>query len=234
MKSPINKSLFIIILSLLFLDFSSILYCQQSNPKAVKLIGTWEYQTQNSTITLKIMDNNHLVFDGEETTYSLIPNAIRVPDDYGGFFDYYYILADEKLSISFPDGYQYAFSKVKTSTTNNNSNHQTVTKSLFGRLCSYSSSSGYSSSYSTSKSIYFDGYGNFKTGSESSYSGNGDGYANSSNNNNIGKYSVSGNTVTLYYNDGNKYTLNVYFRQSSGEITELQYKKDIYAKSLCD
>ena len=99
---------------------------------------------------------------------------------------------------------------------------------LYGTFCSYSSS-GYSSSssYSSSEQVSFDGKGHYQYGSESSYSGGGDGGYN-------GTYRLQGNKVILTSSDGEVFVAYIYYVQSSGEITELKYDGTVYAKSLCD
>ncbi len=210
---------------------------QQNNPDKKKLTGTWVYKTSDYNFVLKILDNNQLIFDGETSSYKLVPNAIRVFDEYGGAFDYQYTLKDGKLSVTFPDGYQYVFLKqeLAPASTENAASASTF-NNLYGNFCHYSGSSGMSSSYSTTKSLYFDGKGNFSYGSESAYSGDNGIYANSSGNGRkfSGTYKVSGKIITLNFFDGYNYELKISFIQQSGEITEVDYDGTVYAKALCE
>lgn len=210
---------------------------QQNNQDKQKLTGTWVYKTPDYNVVLKILENNQLIFDGETSKYMLVPNAIRVFDEYGMAFDYRYTLNEGKLSVTFPDGMQYVFTrqKAKPGTEMNTGSGNNVGK-LIGSFCHYSSSSGMSSSYSTTKSLFFDGKGNFSYGSESAYSGDNGIYANPAGNerNFSGTYKVIGNKITLNFFDGYNYDLKISFIQQSGEITEIEYDGTVYAKSLCD
>ncbi len=235
----LTNNMFLYLFAMIFLNISMAngTFVQQDNPDKKKLTGTWEYNAPNYKFVLKILENNQLVFDGEATSYMLVPNAIRVFDEYGGAFDYQYTLSDGKLSVIFPDGNQYVFIKQKTSpATKMNANSAKATKGIFGSFCHYSSSSGSTSSYSTTQSLYFDGKGNFAYGSESAYSGDNGIYSSPSGNdrNFSGKYNLSGKTLSLNFFDGNNYDLKVTFIQQSGEITEIVYDGTLYAKALCE
>jgi frataxin-like iron-binding protein CyaY len=211
-------------------------FAQQNNPDKKKLTGTWVYKMSDNNVVLKILENNQLVFDGETSLYMLVPNAIRVFDEYGGAFDYQYTLNDGELSVTFPDGNQYVFTKQKAgSVSKMNTNSGGTFKNLYGNFCHYSSSSGLSSSYSTTQSLYFDGKGNFAYDSEGSYSGDNGIYSSGGNGRKFsGTYKVKGKIVTLNFFDGYNYDLKVYFVQQSGEITEIDYDGTVYAKSLCE
>ncbi len=219
------------ILFVFFFQVSSVLVLGQGGTQKKQLVGTWQYQ---NTI-LKIMDNNQLVYDGETSNYSLISNAIRVYDDYGSYFDYVYTISQEKLSITFPDGNQYVFSKAKKMTGQGKTSG-TIPAGLYGNFCNYSGSSGGSSSYSSTRSLYFDGKGHFIYGTETSFSGNAGNYLNNSDSSpsENGSYSVSGNTIILSANDGSTYQLKITIVQNSGEITEVVYNQMTFAKALCN
>jgi len=117
----------------LFLVFQiSLVSGQDSGTLKKQLVGTWQYQN----VVLKIMDNNQLIFDGETSSYSLVPNAVRVYDEYGNYIDYIYFLKQGKLSVIFPDGNQYVFSKVKLLAKQNSSNKSgTIPANLYGKFC---------------------------------------------------------------------------------------------------
>ncbi len=235
---PLNKIL-LYLFAVIIINISAAngTFGQQNNADKKILTGIWEYKTPNYNFILKILENNQLVFDGETSPYILVTSAIRVYDEYGGTFDYQYTLSEGKLSVSFPDGNQYVFLKqIASPATGINANSANSTKGIFGSFCHYSSSSGSTSSYSTTQSLYFDGKGNFAYGSESAYSGDNGIYSSPSGNgrNFSGKYNLSGKTLTLDFFDGNNYDLKVTFIQQSGEITEIVYDGTLYAKALCE
>jgi len=235
---PINKIfLYIFATVILNISMANDTFGQQNNPDKKRLTGIWEYKTPDYSFVLKILGNNQLVFDGEISSYILVPNAIRVYDEYGGANDYKYTLNDGELSVNFPDGNQYVFLKRKASpATKMNTNSAKASNGIFGSFCHYSSSSGSTSSYSTTQSLYFDGKGNFAYGSESAYNGDNGIYSSPSGNgrNFSGKYKLSGKTLSLIFNDGSNYELKVTFIQQSGEITEIVHDGTLYAKALCE
>ncbi len=224
------RALYIGFLLFLFSQVFSVSTFGQTSAKKKQLVGTWQYQNA----ILKIMDNNQLIFDGETSSYSLVPNAVRVYDEYGSYFDYVYSLSQGKLSITFPDGNQYVFSKVKPSAKQNSSNKSgTIPTNLYGKFCHYSGSSMGSST----QSIYFDGKGHFIHGNSMYSSGSSGTYYNENANTDpseSGTYSVSGNVIYLKAGDGSSYTMKITFIQDSGEITEVTYEQMTFAKSLCD
>ncbi len=229
--------LFVFAMIILSISMANYTFGQHNNPDKKQLAGIWECKTPGYSFVLKILENNQLVFDGENSAYVLVPGAIRVYDEYGGAFDYQYTLNEGKLSVSFPDGNQYVFLKQKASpATKMNTNSAKASNGIFGSFCHYSSSSGSTSSYSTTQSLYFDGKGNFAYGSESAYSGDNGIYSGSSGNgrNFSGKYKLSGKTLSLIFNDSSNYELKVTFIQQSGEITEIVHDGTLYAKALCE
>jgi hypothetical protein len=105
---------------------------------------------------------------------------------------------------------------------------------LKGMLCSWAGSSSSASSYSRSTKIAFDGRGGFRYSSESSFSsGAGSAYS-GGNPANSGTYRIVGNNVYLTFNDGTTGTAQVHMRQSNGAITELMYRRQLYASGLCN
>jgi len=209
--------------------------------QAGKLAGTWKYTYNNESVYLEIKDGNQLVFDGETASYELVESAIRVYDEYGYYFDYRYVLDQDKLSITFPDGYAYLFEKVranpaaKEAQAGFSGTGDTDVSKLFGSLCSYSGSSGSYSSYSSSKVLSFNGTGLFRLQNTSSYSGGGDLYYNSGEDNSqYGTYRIIQGYVELKYANGSFEKLKINVVQNSGEITELMAGSVLYAKALCE
>jgi len=229
---------------------------QQSN----KLIGNWKFESNGLSVLLQIKPGNQLIFDGEAARYDLVENAIRVYDEYGFYYDYAYTLSDNTLHITFPDGYQYPFFRAAGSPENmtgqpamqnqgqsqaqnppqpengtNKGGNNPKNRFMYGSLCSYSSSSGYGSSYSSSEVLTFDGNGNFSYRQGSSYSGGGDMYYNSGADDRIyGTYQVMEGYVLLLYKNGNVQNTKINITQNSGEITELLIGSVLFAKSLCE
>jgi len=168
---------------------------------------------------------------------------IQAMGDYG-WIDYPYSLSQGSLTITFPDGSQIPFTKTSSIPANQQNMNQEVvnqqntggssTWQLKGSLCSWSGSSSSSSSYSRTQKLVFDGQGNFKFGSESSFS-SGAGMAYGDNPNvKSGRYSVGDRTVTLSYQNGDVFEFKINMRQNSGMITELMYNGTLYASGLCE
>jgi len=232
MKGKFNVKKMTLILIVSGLTFSVL------RGQADKLLGKWVYQYEGASVTLQINNGDQLIFDGESARYEVTGNAIRVFDEYGYYFDYLYTLRQDQLGITFPDGYVYVFTRqaekpgmqVRQSAPGSAS-----VSGLYGSLCSYSGSSGSYSSYSSSKVLSFDGQGNFKLRNSSSYSGGGDLYYNSGDDNSqVGTYRILKGYVELKYSNGSVENLTINIVQNSGEITELMAGSVLYAKSLCE
>jgi len=204
-----------------------------------KLKGNWTYTDGYNTAILRFVDDSKLIYNGVQSPYTLIstPRAVRVFDEMGYYFDYVYRLDGNKLILTFPDNKNYEFekadNKAKTSQKTVPSAGNTA---LYGSFCHWSgSSSSYSgSSYSHTDRVTFDGKGRFAYGTETSFSSDAGLYGDSGGNDSGGSYSVKGNNIYLTFDDGTKYTLEVYVRQNSGEITEIRYGQKVYAKQLCE
>ena len=212
------------------------------------LKGNWRYSSYEGNLDLIFQTENQLIFAGEAANYSLVQGAIRVQDEYYPV-DYPYTLQGNTLNLSFPEGYQLAFIRVDAGNVTGTQQDQNVDRQsgqaqqnrsggqeyqLQGKLCSYSGSSTYSSSYSSTKWAYFDGQGNFQYGSESSFSSDAGSAYSGDNSGNRGTYRVSGDIVTLIYSDGSSDPAKVYMRQNDGRITELKYGEELYATGLCE
>lgn len=201
-----------------------------------KLIGNWEFTSGGQTARLQIVSQNELIYNNEPASYTMVNNAIRVVDEYGGYFDYKYVLQNDQLLLTFPDGYQYTFQKVKDSPQPNQatSDAHNSTRALYGNLCSFSSSSGGGSSYSSTKRLYFDGKGRYSYSTGSSYSGSNGGYAGNDPNAITGRYKIVGKTLTMYLDAGGTQVMEIYYVQNSGEITELRVGQLYFGKNICD
>ncbi|HAW51536.1 MAG TPA: hypothetical protein DCX54_04280 [Flavobacteriales bacterium] len=208
------------------------------NAQNEKLLGDWQGNTNGLTVLLQIVSSTDLIYDGEVSSYSVEGNVIRVLDEDGYYYDYPFVLQNDQLLLSFPDGYDYTFKRVKslpqTTQPVTVTEVSKSTQALYGNLCSFSSSSGGGSSYSSTRRLYFDGKGRFSYSTGSSYSGNTGSYYGNNPNALNGRYEVTGKTLTLYYDKGGSETFQINMVQNSGEITELKAGQTFYGKGLCD
>ncbi len=209
-----------------------------------KLYGNW--QSANGTITS--FTNQAMTVAGSPYRYTVQGNQITVYDANNNTMIYKYQVNGSQLYLYVEGAGTYILNKVQGNQQNTgyggqgygnqpttNRGNTAANGRLYGTFCSYSSS-GYSgsSSYSSSERVSFDGRGHYTYGSESSYSGGGDGYS-GGDGGYTGTYKVVGNKgVVLTASDGSEYRVAIYFVQDSGEITELKYDGTVYAKSLCD
>jgi len=218
-----------------------------------KLYGSW--QATNGSITS--FTKTTMTVAGSAYRYTVSGNIITVYDQSNNTMQYKYKVQGNQLYL-YAEGYG---TYVLTKTTgqaqnagygNNGYGNQTggygnagqgnagqgntaANARLYGSFCTYSSS-GYSgsSSYSTTTRVTFDGRGHYTYGSQSSYSGGGDGYS-GGDGGYSGTYRVVGNKgVILTASDGSQYRVAIYYVQQSGEITELKYDGAVYGKNLCD
>jgi hypothetical protein len=212
---------------------------QQSSP----LAGKWLFQNQQGQLVLEFMSASQLSFNGETTQYQLKEGIIQAQGDYG-WIDYPYTLNNGILTITFPDGSKFPFTKTSSAAISQQATSQPAMNQqaagggsawqLKGSLCSWSGSSNSSSSYSRTQKIVFDGQGNFQFGSESSFSSNAGNAYGSNPNAQTGTYTVSESTVTLRFQSGETYVVKINMRQDNGTITELMHSGTLYAKGLCD
>jgi len=231
-----GKSIFFLILTM-FLGNSTI-YGQNESTKPT---GNWLCQTEYGSVSLNFVSNEQMVYDGETFNYTLEGNILKVYSDYV-WIDYPFELTGSQLIISYPEGYRLLFNKVSEAKTVTNTGsinsgaNNSGGRYLNGTLCEYGSSSSSTSysSYSHTNRLYFDGRGNFKFGSESSYSGSAGSAYSSDNASETGTYSISGDEVILTFNDGSVYKLSIYFIQDDGRITEIYYGEKLYAAGLCE
>jgi len=230
-----EKSIFFLIFSLSF-SYSAL----HGQEESVKPTGNWLCQTEYGSVGLNFISDKQLIYDGETLSYSIEGNTLKVLSNYV-WIDYPFELKNSQLIITFPEGYRLLFNKVNQANTSANAeNSKAGTQGSGGRylngtLCEYGSSSSYSgSSYSHTNRLYFDGRGNFRYGTESSYSGDAGSAYGGNNATDSGTYRVSGNQVILTAVDGSVYTLKINFIQDDGQITELYYGEQFYSAGLCD
>jgi hypothetical protein len=67
------------------------------------LLGSWQCQGAGGSHSLTFQDANALVYDGERSSYALMPGVILVQED-NGVSPYAYQLTGDSLAIRFPDG----------------------------------------------------------------------------------------------------------------------------------
>ena len=206
-----------------------------------KLYGSWQSNNGNITSFTKTT----MTVAGSPYRYTVRGNIITVYDENNNTMQYKYKVEGNQLYL-YAEGYgTYVLTKTTGQAQNtgygnsgygNDGQGNTAANArLYGTFCSYSSS-GYSgsSSYSTTEHVTFDGRGHYTYGSQSSYSGGGDGYS-GGDGGYTGTYRVVGNKgVILTASDGSQYRVAIYYVKQSGEITELKYDGTLYAKSLCD
>ena len=226
------------LLTLLFILTHFVLQAQNK-----KLMGIW-YATNG---TKMIFDPNGTVKVANDIyAYKVQGNQLGMFNQAGQSIIYTYAIKHGKLYLYLPGTGTYVLTRKKTAKTYSTQQGQAqrtgygggnsaLNRRLYGSFCSYSSSGyGGSSSYSTTQKVTFDGQGHYSYGSESSYSGGGDGYS-GGDGGYSGTYVVKNNRVViLTATDGSQYQVEIYFVQQSGEITELKYNGTVYGKSLCD
>ncbi len=210
------------------------------------LQGLWQCSNGYIYTELNFVSSSQLLFDGEPARYRLLPGMIVVEDGYGRY-QYPYRLQGGSLMITFPEGATLQCQRqggigAPPAPPNMNQGWGAppaqgmdggMAYQLSGMLCSWSGSSGYSSSYSSATRVYFDGRGSFQYSSESSFSGDaGMAYGGSPGAN--GRYQVMGDQVLLQFSDGSQGYAQVHMRQNDGRITELMYEGTLYASGLCD
>jgi len=237
MLLSIDKKILFLFTGLFYLYLPSFSQDNQS------ILGNWSCQTAYEKYTLFFKTENILVFNGESSNYQLFQNVIRIQEDYY-YVDYPYRLAGDKLTIRFPEGYDLEFVKSANnpidSPPGNPGNPAGFTQGagnryLLGNLCEYGGSSSYSSSYSRTTWIYFDGQGRCKYGTESSFSGtSGSLYSNDNSDQNTGTYSISSNQVSVSFPGGTNATFTVHIVQDNGQNTEMMLGERHFASGLCE
>ena len=102
---------FIILIMLLVFSVTS-----NSIADDARLTGHWQGHLGDQIVSLEIVSNNRLMFDGVPVYYRQFPGILRMWGDYGPI-DYPYSFENEVLVITFPEGYQFLFSREGDSAT---------------------------------------------------------------------------------------------------------------------
>ena len=97
--------------AVLFFTGSGTIAATQYSDGAQKLSGAWECRGAAGQTMLKFVDNEFFDYDGEQSTFTLVPGAIRVQGPYGPV-NYYYVFRGDTLVIAFPDGSRISCSKI--------------------------------------------------------------------------------------------------------------------------
>jgi len=246
MQKGIRTLLCILLFVLLWTEPAASATQRQGSPEEA-LIGSWHCQGPGGMVPLVFESGSRLAFDGEAFTYKLVPNIIRVREGKKAV-DYHYTLKGSKLQITYPDGSRMICQKasqvqagsaekgsVGAAATGGGQAGKGLEWQLKGMLCSWGGSSSSGSSYGRSTRVSFDGKGNFRYASESSFgSGAGIAYGQRSGPANTGRYRVTGDKIHFTFGDGSSGTAQVNMRQSNGMITELMYSGQLYASGLCN
>ncbi len=186
---------------------------------APSLIGTWQNKSADSSILLVFQSDNTLNFNGETLNYSLSPGVIRVMEDWP--VDYTYSFIGKKLVITFPEGHQMQFTKLKK--TKNNKQQSSSGNSSTGAIKSSGlaqqiAGKWWGFSGSTEKRIGLCPNGSFYDYSESSYSGKNNSWGVTNQNQGSGTWSIQGNyqsgIILVRYNNGNQMSIKY---QQTGE-----------------
>jgi hypothetical protein len=226
--------------------------------KSQSLIGAWECTGDEGPSRLVFESENRLIYKGEPSAYMLSPGVILVQEDFLPV-SYPYTLAGDSLVITFPEGNQVRCRRAGAHGTSGEPRKAEETQRagkpervsphatggggeqfLKGGFCSHSSM--------TSRRYNFDGAGGFSFGSESTGTwqskdqyGDVDGSylfsaGNQYNPRSRGRYSISGDRVTLTWGNGNREVYRVNMRQKDGRITELQGEgsDSFIATGLCE
>ncbi len=188
------------------------------------LIGKWVSKNPQGGVYLTFLSDSQLIYDGDRVQYVRKKNVIRVAGDYG-YVDYPYTLKKDTLRISFPEGYQLNFSRIKNVKLTKNSG------GLRGKFCNYSSS--LNGGYSSTRWVIFDGRGNLQTGSGASYSG-ADGSYSGDGADARGRYRLENSNIIIDTDGGYHYVGAVIERFGNGRISALKINGLIYARTLCD
>jgi len=88
------------------LTMASVLLLNQSSNATegyALLKGCWQCQEEGEQTTLEFQSKNQLIYNGQPTSYQLLPNAFRVQED-SGPAEYYYQYLQGTLIIFSPDG----------------------------------------------------------------------------------------------------------------------------------
>ena len=88
-------------LAMTFLLLSSPLVCAAEGYALLK--GFWRCQEEGDQTTLEFKSKTELIYNGQPTSYQLLPNTLKVIED-SGSVNYYYQYLEGTLIILSPDG----------------------------------------------------------------------------------------------------------------------------------
>jgi len=211
------------------------------------LMGAWEATEEGEIVRLVFKSETLLEFDGEQSTYTIAGDVIRVKDPFEGSVDYRFSLKNNVLRVTFPEGDQMIFHRagetpVASATTpsapggSSGSNQNYL---LVGKFMSYSSASSSSGSSSWTTYVTFDGRGSFEYSSESAHSSQqydqtgtqtGSGLAYGQSGANRGTYRVVGNRILVTFSDGSTGEAQISERFQDGSIGAFKYDGKTYAR----
>ena len=80
------------------------------------LSGKWLFQSQQGQMILEFLSASQLSFNGETTQYQLKEGVIQAMGDLG-WIDYPYTLSQGTLTITFPDGSRFPFTRSSSTVT---------------------------------------------------------------------------------------------------------------------
>lgn len=206
-----------------------------ATPRAPDLRGTWQCRgNQGAAVALHFKRHNRLLYNGEAGSYSLLPGVILVRDVFGPV-EYRYQLDGDQLRIRSPGGTDLQCWRdipgqphPATAAANDAALAQ-----LHARLCSWSSPSSYSSSYSHSSWLAFDGRGRVRYGSDSVFSSGADLAHGDADTSVGGSYRIVGNTVEIALDDGTSTRGRIRKREQGGDITELVINDNLFSATEC-
>lgn len=227
----------------------------KASGQSSQLLGTWEASEEGEAVRLIFKTESLLEFEGEESSYKILQGVIRVSDPFEGDMDYPYSLRGDVLVLTFPEGDQLEFHRIKggqaaapadrsekkaSSTAASEKNEGSRENHLLvGKFMSYSSASSSTGSSSWTQYVTFDGVGNFEWNSESAHSARqydqtgsqtGSGLAYGSDGGNRGKYRVVGNRIIATFPDGSQGEGVVTERFQDGSIGAFKFDGKTYAR----
>ena len=211
------------------------------------IVGRWNCQMSfhgfsTGSVEVNFDNNGQCLIGNQQFSYTLANNTLHISNA-NATDSYTYQLNKDQLQLSYRDGS--IFNCVKQvsnaapggllNTPKNNAPQNTGNEwQLKGVFCHYSGSSSYSSSYSSTSKISFDGKGHWAMGSESSFSGSAGSAYSDGGVNNSGTYRIQGNQIFYTTRNGEQGVGRVNMQQRDGRITEIYIGKDLYSPALCN
>ncbi len=212
-----------------------------------KFSGHWQcsmtlFGINSGTMNIVFNDNGQGSMSGQLFTYRVLPDAVLRFNSSGEISDYDYQFQQDQLQLKYQDGSIFNCVKQAASTRANDMTPGAGNMlsagsgnewQLQGAFCNWSGSSSYSSSYSSTRSIYFDGSGRWTFSSQSSFSGNAGSAYSGQGSDDGGSYRVEGKRIVYTSATGEQGVAMVNMRQNDGSISEIMLGNALYAKSLC-